>query len=154
MGSPLSPVLANLYMEYYETELLPTISPQPLLWLRYVDDVIAMWPENSDFPEFFQKVNALAPSIKFTVEWEEEDSIPFLDTRIRRLSSGFTFSIYRKPTHSHQYIHWFSWHNEQVKRSALFSLLLSSDRIGIPIPVQFRLILDFGTTSEVQFRVL
>ena len=116
-------------MEYFESELLPTVSPQPQLWLRYVDDVIVMWPEGEDFQEFFQNVNALAPSIKFTVEWEEEDSLPFLDTRIHRLSSGFSFSIFRKPTHSHQYIHWFSWHSLQVKRSALFSLLLRAYRI-------------------------
>ena len=116
-------------MEFYETELLPTILSQPLLWLRYVDDVIAMWPNDSDFQSFLHEVNSLAPSIKFTVEWEEEESIPFLDTKIHRLSSGFSFEIFRKPTHSNQYIHWFSWHKEQVKRSALFSLLLRAYRI-------------------------
>ena len=35
MGSPLSPVLANLYMEYFESEILPYLNTQPLLWLRY-----------------------------------------------------------------------------------------------------------------------
>ena len=129
MGSPLSPVLANLYMEYFESELLPSITPQPILWYRYVDDIIALWPNDKDFDAFFDQVNNLAPSIKFTTEWEVEGSMPFLDTRIHRSSAGFHFSIYRKPTHSNQYIHWFSWHSESVKRSSLFSLFLRAYRI-------------------------
>ena len=39
MGSPLSPILSNLYMEYYESTLLPTISPPNLTWFRHVDDI-------------------------------------------------------------------------------------------------------------------
>ena len=35
MGSPFSPVLANLYMEYLETENLPNVAEMPPLWLRY-----------------------------------------------------------------------------------------------------------------------
>ena len=105
MGGPLSPVLANLYMEYFESELLPSITPQPALWYRYVDDIIAIWPNEQDFETFFNLVNGLSPSIKVTTEWEVNDSMPFLDTRIHRLSSGFSFSNYRKPTHCNQYIH-------------------------------------------------
>ena len=129
MGSPLSPVLANLYMEYFESELLPSITPQPAIWYRYVDDIIALWPNEQDFETFFTQVNGLSPSIKFTTEWEVNGSMPFLDTRIHRLSSGFNFSIYRKPTHCNQYIHWYSWHPERVKRSSLFSLFLRAYRI-------------------------
>ena len=129
MGSPLSPVLANLFMEYFESELLPTIMPKPLLWLRYVDDIYLIWPNDQNFDLFFSRVNTLVPSIKFTTEWEEHDCLPFLDTKVHRRPSGFLFEVHRKPTHSRQYIHYFSWHKEQVKRSALFSLILRAYRI-------------------------
>ena len=129
MGSPLSPVLANLFMEYIESELLPNISDKPVLWLRYVDDILFAWPDNLDFSQFFNQVNSLVPSIKFTCEWEQDDSIPFLDTTIHRLTSGFSFAIYRKPTHSNQFIHFFSWHPDHVKKGALHTLLLRAYRI-------------------------
>ena len=130
MGSPLSPVLANLFMEYFETELLPTLSYQPPLWLRYVDDIILFWPDDRDFSEFFLEVNQLIPSIKFTTEWEEEGNIPFLDMRVFRMPSGFSTSIYRKPTHSNQYIHFFSWQPDHIKRSSIFSLMLRAYRLS------------------------
>ena len=129
MGSPLSPVLANLFMEYIESELLPNIVDGPVLWLRYVDDILFAWPDNMDFSYFFNQVNSLVPSIKFTCEWEQDDSIPFLDTTIHRLTSGFSFAVYRKPTHSNQFIHFFSWHPDHVKRGSLHTLFLRAYRI-------------------------
>ena len=38
MGSPLSPVLASIYMEYVEEMALGSTSQKPSSWLRYVDD--------------------------------------------------------------------------------------------------------------------
>ena len=97
--------------------------------MRYVDDLMIAWPEGWDFPEYFQKLNQLSPTIRFTTEWENNHSIPFLDTRIHRLSSAFSFGIYRKPTHSGQYIHYFSAQANHVKRGAVFSLLLRAYRL-------------------------
>ena len=39
MGSPLSPIVANLYMEAFEKRALDTSAQKPNLWIRYVDDV-------------------------------------------------------------------------------------------------------------------
>ena len=134
MGSPLSPVLAGLYMEYFETTLLPTLEPQPALWLRYVDDVFALWPGGRDFGVFLDALNNLSPTIKFTVEWELETVLPFLDVTVSRFNSGFVFGIYRKPTHSHQYLHYFSWQPDHVKRSTLFSLFCAPiDSVTQPV---------------------
>ena len=39
MGLPLSPVLANIYMEYLEEMALGSTSLKPSMWLRYGDDI-------------------------------------------------------------------------------------------------------------------
>ena len=51
MASPLSPVLANFFMRYYET-----------LWLnrRYVDDIICLFNRESDSDKYFEFLNTPA----------------------------------------------------------------------------------------------
>ena len=99
-SSPLSPILANIFMEMFETELLTSLTGRPLLWLGYVDDVFAVYPNKSDSDLFLSQLNNLVDSIKLTVEQEQKGSVPFLDTAVHRISGSFRFAVYRKPTHS------------------------------------------------------
>jgi hypothetical protein len=43
-------------------------------------------------------------SLKFTLETEIDGQLPFLDLKIKRNSDRLTFGIYRKPTHTENYI--------------------------------------------------
>ena len=42
MGSPVSAVVANLYMEFFEGLALNAALARPRIWKRYVDDTL-MW---------------------------------------------------------------------------------------------------------------
>ena len=54
MGSPLGPVLANLFMGYYETLLLNTFPEyEIILYRRYVDDIICLFNCESDADKIF-----------------------------------------------------------------------------------------------------
>ena len=129
MGSPLSPVLANLYMEFFESTLLPTLAVQPKLWLRYVDDIFALIDLDMDHNDVLNNLNILSPTIKFTCELEVDGKLPFLDCLVVNHSSCFRFDIYRKPTYAGSHLHYFSWHPESVKRSVIFSFMLRAYRI-------------------------
>ena len=71
MGSLVSPIVANLYMEYFEQKALST-DPTPRLWWRYVDDTFVIQKEVNK-QDFLQQVNSVDPAIQFTVENNKED---------------------------------------------------------------------------------
>ena len=133
MGGNLSPVLANLYMEYFESVLLPQIKPADMIWYRYVDDIFTIWNDSwGSFDTFFQKLNSFAPSIKFKVEWENDGKLPFLDVLIIKGRNELEFSVFRKPTHSGGYLHFFSNHPDKIKKSVASGLFLRALRICSP----------------------
>ena len=63
-------------------------------------------------------------------------TLPFLDILIHRSLQGVTFSVYRKPTHSQLYIHYFSNHAPHVKRGLLSSLFLRALRVSSSVHLQ------------------
>ena len=57
MGSPLGPVLANIFMGYYETLWLNTFREREIiLYRRYVDDNICLFNCESDADKFFDQI--------------------------------------------------------------------------------------------------
>ncbi|XP_071510232.1 uncharacterized protein [Diadema antillarum] len=102
MGSPLSPIVANLFMENFEETALQTATLRPKVWLRYVDDTFVVWQHGAEeINNFLQHLNSQHPSIKFTMDMENQGDIPFLDTKITRTAQGsLSHQVYRKPTHT------------------------------------------------------
>ena len=123
MGSPISPIVANIFMEAFENGAIETALHPPRIWKRYVDDTFVL-QDQAHKEEFLQHLNSVEPSIKFTVEEAKEDgSIPFLDTIIRPEADGtFTIGVYRKPTHTDLYLPWDSNHNIAAKYSVINTL--------------------------------
>ena len=124
MGSPLSPIVANIFMEKFEEEALATAPHPPSLWKRYVDDTFVIQEEQYK-NEFFQHINSLDDNIKFTAETTKADgSMPFLDTLVAPKSDGsLETTVYRKPTHTNQYLQWDSHHAITNKYSIISTLL-------------------------------
>jgi len=53
MGSPLSPVVTNLFMENFESKALSSSLFQPRLWKRFVDDTCVVWPHGKEKLDLF-----------------------------------------------------------------------------------------------------
>ena len=77
MGLPLSPVLANIFMKYFEEMALGSTSLKPSMWLRYVDDIFILWPHQEDVQILLDHMNSIRPSIQFTMEKEQDNKLPF-----------------------------------------------------------------------------
>jgi hypothetical protein len=89
MGSPLSPIIANLFMENFENKSLDSFPLKPLRWKIYVDDTNVLWPHGKvELQDNFQHLNNISDDIKFTMELEENNSICFIDVLIKRKSNG------------------------------------------------------------------
>ena len=138
MGNPLAPVLACLFMEMWETELrLQLPCKQPSLFKRYIDDILIQWKHSmQDFHVFLGCLNQIDPHIQLKHEVETVDpeklnttSIPFLDLNIFRSPAGLSFSIYRKPTHTDLYTHFYSAHPLSTKKGILIGLFTRAYRL-------------------------
>ena len=84
MGSPLGPILANIFVGYHERRIQPHQWPQ--VYDRYVDDIFSHFLSKEACNEFFVTLNNLHPALKFTREDEQDDSLPFLDVLVNRMA--------------------------------------------------------------------
>ena len=119
MGSPISPIVANLFMENFEMRALQS-SPNPL----YCGRGLLMTPLSSSTAhkeEFLTHINSVDSNIQFTAEDPGPDgSLPFLDILITPNEEGrLETSVYRKPTHTDQYLQWDSHHPISAKYSVV-----------------------------------
>ena len=124
MGSPISPIVANLFMEDLEIKALATSPHKPSLWKRFVDDTFIII-KKAHKDSLLQHLNSIDSNIKFTCEESRDDgSIPFLDILIIPGRKGkLDTTVYRKPTHTDLYLQWDSHHNIPAKYSVIGTLL-------------------------------
>ena len=99
MGSSFGPILANIFVGFYERRLLNE-SSTVLIDYRYVDETFAIFPSRLDFEDFLEKLNDLHTSLEFTFETEVERRLPFLDVLVHKTHRCFQTSVYRNPTFS------------------------------------------------------
>ena len=80
IGFPISGLFPNISLDVLESHIL-NLSPKignTKFWYLYVD-IISLWTGSTNF---FHSINPLNPSIQFTMEIEENESLNFLDLSI------------------------------------------------------------------------
>ena len=129
MGSPLSPVLACLFMESFEKSRIKPIIGAHTRYFRYVDDCLVLLPRREKTSTTLDAINGLHPNIKFTMEEECDEKLPFLDMMLHRNGNNLKFSVYRKPTNRDDFIHYFSAHDARTKSGTVIGFYLRALRI-------------------------
>ena len=123
MGSPIGPIVANIFMDNFENRALATSPCTPKIWKRFVDDAFTVI-EMDQKEAFLDHLNSIHNNIQFTSEDPSEDgSIPFLDMLVFPDEEGrLKNTVYRKPTHTNQCLHWDSHHAIPSKYSMIGTL--------------------------------
>ena len=100
MGGPLGPTLAifSWHISYIEGQLFD-VPFKPNVYLRYVDDIFAVFSSVHDKFAFFDHLNKQHPSLKFTCE-DAQDNLPFLDVNVTFENGTLNTTVYRKKTHT------------------------------------------------------
>ena len=132
MGSPLGPVLANIFVGFCESSIPPSLWPS--VYYRFVDDVFCHDEDQETCENFLTTLNGLHPALKFTAEGERDGVISFLDVNITRNNDtkGLDMTVYRKPTFTGLYIPWGSYTPTKSKVHLVKALVYRAHRICSP----------------------
>ena len=131
MGSPLGPILANIFLGFCESSIPDGQWPE--FYRRYVDDTFSVFAGGkAEALMFLERLNSLHPALTFTMECESDRRLPFLDVHVIRATEDFSTTIYRKPTFSGLYTRWDSYCAPSQKFALIRSLALRAKRICSP----------------------
>ena len=86
MGSPLGPILANIFVCHHETKWQKNClkSFKPVYYKRYVDvdDVFVLFEKTEQISRFVNCMKKRHKNIKFSFETKQDNSFSFLDVKI------------------------------------------------------------------------
>ncbi|XP_050506278.1 uncharacterized protein LOC126884400 [Diabrotica virgifera virgifera] len=122
MGSPISPILATIILDHLiDIGISKLPFSLPFIY-KFVDDIICSVPFNHI--QTVQAIfNSLNQNIQFTVENENENSIPFLDTKVIRTNDNkIILDWYQKDTASGRFINYYSNHPRNQKFNTIISM--------------------------------
>ena len=129
MGSPLGPLLANVFMSSLE-EKLELEGKLPDYYRRYVDDTLTIMPNITTATDFLNTLNHAHPSVSFTMEIEKDGMLPFLGTQLLNRAPQIETKVYVKPTNTGLLVHYQSYVNIPYKRSLLSTMLDRAYRLS------------------------
>ena len=122
MGSPLGPLMANVFMCHLEGELVRQDS-MPSLYRRYVDDTLARMPSIDAATEFLTTLNGLHPSLSFTMELPVDGRIAFIGMLIVKKGESLETEVYTKPTNTGLLLHFQSHTDKRYKEGLVKTMV-------------------------------
>ena len=136
MGSPLGPLLADVFMGKLESTVLHHTIANFVVYKRYVDDILCVCSTEINLDDTLLTFNNAHPNISFTYEKEEGEQINFLDVHLSKREDGsLQRSVHRKRTWNGQHIHFESFVPLKQKRNLIRCLTSRAIRICTTDPL-------------------
>lgn len=133
MGGIASPALAALVMNDLVTTVTDQLPFTVPFFRFYVDDSITAIPKDK-VNETLLLFNRYHEKIQFTVELENEGSLPFLDVCVHRTEQQkLTTNWYTKPTSSGVILNYLSTHSLGYKINAIHNILNRAVNLSAPV---------------------
>ena len=108
-------------MQAHESIAISTALHLPKVWEQFFDDVYSIL-KRTHLENFFRHINNLRQNINFTTEEESNGELALLHTLLKRNNGEISVLVYRKPTHTDQYLHHSSHHQTSCKEILVSSL--------------------------------
>ena len=118
MGSPLGPVLANIFMVEVKISVIPNLSNKVKLWKRFVDDTYCL-TRFEYINSRLLALNSFHKNIKFTFQTEKDNTILFL----HRKPGKIEITVYRKKACTDLYMNCYSFAPKSWKCGTLKTLV-------------------------------
>ena len=129
MGSPLGPLIANVFMCSIE-EQLDLNGKMPEFYRRYVDDTLTIMPSVNAASNFLQGLNACHPSVSFTMEVENDGMLPFVGIQLLNKSTSINTKVFVKPTNKGLLLHYDSHVDARYKHCLVRTMLERAYRLS------------------------
>jgi len=132
MGSPLSPILADIVMQDLELKAIKELNIRFPFYYRYVDDIVLLTPDNivDDILNIFNNVHN---RLQFTLEKEKNRTLNFLDLSLIVSDGILILDWYKKDTCSGRYLSYISDHPLCHKNGTIFGLVDRAILLSHPI---------------------
>ena len=133
MGSPVAPVLAELYLRKLEKTVLSENFRVPIkLYYRYVDDIFLVTSDSTPDSTILQEMNAIDNNIKFTLEPSEADKLNYLDVTVIRKQEQLLTKWYKKKSSPLIFNRYNSYGAEKYKISLIYCMIQRIQKIVSP----------------------
>ena len=107
-GTKFAPPFACIYMDTDLQDFLETQELQPLLWLRFFDNIFFISTRGKEeLKKIMEKFNDFTANLRFAYE-SSEKNISFLDLVITVSEQKLKTTLHIKSTDCYQYLHYAS----------------------------------------------
>lgn len=122
MGSPLSPIIADVVMQDLEEKVLSSLIAKPLFYYRYVDDIL-LAAHVEQINSILNSFNDYHERLKFTIEYESDRCLSFLDLSLNIINNSIYIDWFHKKTFSGRFLSFYSKHPLCHKIGTIYNLV-------------------------------